>query len=156
MTGRVVFDLVDVEPIPDWFCLHDGGRSESKRPRQSNDCAVRALAILYARPYDEVYDRFARMGRKAAQGVASDQLKALLRLEGWAWQGYGSTAGQPRMHPDTFIDANPTGRFLLSEAHHVAAVIDGIYYDTSLPHDRRCVYGVWTMPDGLVGEPIRS
>lgn len=151
-----VFEIENTEPIPGWFCLHDGGRSESKRPRQSNDCTIRALALLYDRPYDEVYDRFARMGRKAAQGVANDQLKALLRLEGWTWQGYGSKAGEPRMHPDMFVEENPHGRFLLSEAHHVVAVIDGVYYDTSLPHATRCVYGVWSMPEGLVGEPIRS
>jgi hypothetical protein len=38
------------------FSFNDGGRQLSKRPRQRNDCTVRAVAIACDFSYDSAYD----------------------------------------------------------------------------------------------------
>lgn len=50
-----------------WICT-DAGRSQSKRPRQSNDCTVRALALALDCPYDQAYDTLKTAGRIASRG----------------------------------------------------------------------------------------
>lgn len=40
----------------DGWVKSDAGRSESRRPRQKNDCTVRALALALELRYDDAYD----------------------------------------------------------------------------------------------------
>jgi hypothetical protein len=54
--------------VPTSFVKSDAGRSKSKRPKQKNDCVVRALALVADVSYDEAYDFVKRQGRKSHRG----------------------------------------------------------------------------------------
>ncbi|KKN24343.1 hypothetical protein LCGC14_0895700 [marine sediment metagenome] len=54
--------------IPSHFCKSDAGRSQSKRPKQKNDCAVRSLSLVASVSYDTAYDYIAYLGRKCSNG----------------------------------------------------------------------------------------
>jgi hypothetical protein len=124
--------------------LTDAGRSSSRRPKQRNDCTVRALATVTGLPYDEVYDAVAKAGRKSARGFD---------LMGWArkggtlggfrfvWESYPATPGYPRVNPVTFALKRRTGRYILRVSKHVVACVDGVVYDDHKLNGHRCVYG---------------
>ena len=50
--------------------------------------------------------------------------------------------GKPRMTAAKFVKRYPKGSFILSQAHHVVAVLDGIVYD-KFDSTERCVYEAW-------------
>ena len=45
------------------YQFNDGGRSQSKRPKQKNDCTVRALAVSAQMSYDDAYTILKKYGR---------------------------------------------------------------------------------------------
>lgn len=129
--------------MSDWFVYDDGGRTESKRPKSKNDCVVRSWAIAAQIPYDESYDFWSRC-RKAHGRV--DNISTKLNLEkhfGWRWTPCPASKGHPRMHHEQFCAEHPVGRFLLKEAGHVSAVVDGQVRDIVRPYHERCIYGYW-------------
>lgn len=137
------------------FIQHDGGRSTSRRPKQKNDCTVRALALVTGKPYDYIYDLVAADGRKCGRGFdirrfftprRGDNFQALLNRLGLAsvqWTAFQAIKGQRRMNPRAFAAQYPSGRFICKTAGHVYAVIDGTVYDTSPAREDRCIYGAW-------------
>lgn len=123
----------------------DGGRTTSKRPKQINDCTVRALSLTCDLEYDDAYDLLKKAGRKSSQGFDfSGFIKKQQSINGKQikWQPFQAVKGQPRMKPETFIKQFPKGKFILSIAGHVSVVINGVNYDT-VAQWRRCVYGMW-------------
>lgn len=131
----------------DHFVCTDAGRLKSRRPRQGNDCTVRALALAVEVPYDDAYDELARRGRKSHRGVffpnrAHDDEVFGVQLR---WISLPAVKGQPRMTPEQFCKVGELGEFgtwILRMAKHVATVRDGVLYDL-MPNVGRCVYGVW-------------
>lgn len=119
----------------------DAGRSGSKRPKQSNDCSVRALALARKLPYDETYDLLATLGRKSWSGFA---LHKWLDHQPWATKiSFPAVKGQPRMNPARFCAQFPKGIFICRVAKHVFTVIDGIVHDTFASRPNRCIYTAW-------------
>jgi hypothetical protein len=129
------------------FKTADGGRSESRRPKQKNDCTVRALAIAADLPYDEAYDMLMQSGRKSHRGF---NFKGWLKKVGnvvngyrFTWEAYLATKGQARMNPVRFAKEKASGRYIVRTAKHVNTVIDGVSHDTFRTYDQRCIYGAW-------------
>ncbi len=119
----------------------DAGRSRSRRPKQSNDCAVRALALARDLGYDEAYDLLAAQGRKSWRGFA---LHKWLNQQSWAVKiPFPAIKGQPRMNPATFCEQFPKGIYICRVAKHVLTVIDGIVHDTFASRPNRCIYTAW-------------
>ncbi len=132
---------------PSGFVQSDGGRSRSRRPRQKDDCTVRALALVTERPYDEAYDALASAGRQSSRRFdfrtwAASALFAGFRLR---WTPLPAVRGRPRVTPATFVLDHPRGRYVLRTAKHVMACIDGAIHDTHRPQPGRCVYGYWSL-----------
>lgn len=146
------------------FRKNDGGRSLSRRPKQDNDCTVRAIAVVTTPDawqglatgghYDAVYDLLARDGRKSWRGFNIDrwiygQIDPAIGepeyIFGWTAErlSFPAVKGQPRMNPPTFSERFPVGRFIVSTAGHVHAVIDGVHQDTDAAYPRRCIYTAW-------------
>lgn len=107
--------------------LDDGGREASKRCGQHSDCTVRALAIVTATPYDEVYETLARAGRRSCAGFESDEW--LKRRRGRAFGGRFRALNVTDLTPSTFATRYPTGRFLLETSSHTWACISSIHHD---------------------------
>lgn len=131
------------------FSYSDGGRSKSRRPKQSNDCTVVALAIACDLPYDTVYDYLSQEGRKCGSGFRFGDWVKLLKWNETDFFGYGFTwlpiqavKGELRCDPDQFCKDFWKGPYIMQVSRHVIAVKNGVYYDhTNWGH--RCVYGAW-------------
>lgn len=82
------------------FRLNDGGRQHSKRPRQRNDCTVRAVAIASSIPYDSAYDLLKANGRKCSRGIRLRPLfeGALLNEYRFKWIAFPAVRGYLRMY----------------------------------------------------------
>lgn len=124
------------------FIKDDAGRSKGKRPKQKNDCTVRALALAERRPYDDVYNELAEAGRKCTHGFdmtkwMRDQPKRFERIS------FPAVKGQKRMNPVEFCIQYNKGTYIVQVAKHVYTVIDGVAYDTFHSHDERCIYAAF-------------
>lgn len=122
------------------FHQTDGGRSLSKRPRQNNDCTVRAVALAFGWSYDQAYDWLAAEGRECSRGFHLDEF---LAERGAKQISFPAVRGQRRMNPATFCDQFKTGRYICRVAKHVFAVIDGVVHDSLEQRPDRCIYKAW-------------
>lgn len=123
------------------FETSDAGRSQSKRPKQSNDCTVRAVAIALELPYDEAYDLLALAGRKCTSRF---DIVKWLKEQPWAEKlAFPAVKGERRMNPAKFCATYTTGRYICRVAKHVFAVVDGVVYDTTENRPDRCIYTAW-------------
>ncbi len=131
---------------PNWrleysWVATDAGRSQSARPRQKNDCTVRALAVAKGMQYDDAYDLLAEAGRKCGRGF---EFKDWISKQPWARKiSFPAIKGQRRMNPSTFVEKFPKGVFICRVAKHVFAVRDGVVYDTFENAPDRCIYMAW-------------
>ncbi len=128
------------------FCHTDAGRAESRRPKQRNDCTVRALASVMAWPYDQAYDLVAAAGRKSGKPFRMAP-KTYLPQKDLPFTTichiFPAKAGESRMALGRFCAEHPDGRFIVRVAKHVVAVINGIAYDEGSLDENRCVYRAW-------------
>ncbi len=119
----------------------DAGRSVSARPKQKNDCTVRALALVRGSTFDEAYDTLANAGRKCSKGF---HIGVWLEGQDWATKiSFPAIKGEPRMNPAKFAERFQNGRFICRTAKHVYAVIDGVAMDTARSKSNRCIYTAW-------------
>jgi len=130
--------------VTDWFAYDDGGRSESRRPKSKNDCVVRALAIATSQTYDESYEFWAKRGRQPHRGTDMKIVRRdFEKWFGWPWVPFPAVKGQKRMSHPQFEHEHPTGIWIVREAGHISAVVNGVLHDTFLPWEGRCIYGAW-------------
>ena len=129
------------------FKYSDAGRSGSRRPKQSNDCTVRALAIVCGIEYDQAYDLIAAAGRKSGKGFYFREFIDSKKANGFmfTWMSFPAIKGETRMNPVKFCQRYTNGRYIIKTARNVAAVIDGVLYDVAPERSDRCVYGAWNI-----------
>jgi hypothetical protein len=150
------------------WIYHDGGRAAAGFSGDTGDCVTRAIAIATDQPYLDVYAVLADMRadyattsrsrqarriingrgpvRSAANGIPKPVIREYMGLINWRWvptMGIGTGCTVHMRAADL-----PPGRLIVSVTRHLAAVIDGVLYDT---HDctragTRCVYGYWLPP----------
>lgn len=105
---------------------HTGGKN--------GDCTVRALATARGLSYEDAWRQlYAHQGRVRACAfrltewlqLSPDEFGVVQRLS------FPARAGKPRMNGERFCDEHPRGRFILSMAGHVVAVVDGELLDTA-------------------------
>lgn len=95
-----------------------------------DDCAVRALCRITGLPWTAVHQHLCDLSRNIADMPNSDRaFVAALHSLGF------SRRAVPDLCPDCYTVArfaadNPVGAFVLATPGHVAAVIDGDWYDT--------------------------
>jgi len=128
------------------FQKTDGGRSQSKRPRQNNDCTVRAFALAFNLSYDEAYDYLKDLGRKCSRGFFLnkwlDKQKEVLGYK-IGRLSFPAKKGQKRMNPSTFSKQFKKGTYLIRTAKHMSIFIDGVLYDSCAERPDRCIYTAW-------------
>jgi hypothetical protein len=127
------------------FKKTDSGRSESKRPKQQNDCTVRALVNVTGVPYDTAYEFLTTRGRKCGRGAhfpkrAADDSAFGFRF---VWRAFPARKGERRMNPATFAQEFKTGTWVVKTARHVFAFVNGTALDTFPEPSDRCIYGAW-------------
>lgn len=127
-----------------WRCF-DAGAAHRKLTPSSQDCQVRALATARGIGYLEAWLLLYEMQgeRRACAFTLTDELRRCdPRLGVIADMPFPAVRGKPRMTAERFCKEHPKGRFILRSAHHVAAVKDGVLYDT-WDSSTRCVYYAW-------------
>ena len=129
------------------FNRTDSGRAESKRPKQKNDCTVRALSNVLALDYDQAYEIVKERGRKSHGRAFFPAPRQNDEVQGsrFVWHSFPAVKGEPRMSLERFCEEYRVGRFIVRTAKHVFAVIDGVVWDTEPERPDRCVYGVWVV-----------
>jgi hypothetical protein len=132
------------------FQQNDGGRSNSKRPKQKNDCVVRAFAVAFKQSYDCIYESLAKMGRKCSRGTMKGIWQTWIEERGQKIS-FPAEKGKKRMTPVEFCQKFPKGRFVVQVAGHLFAVIDGVVHDDGQPRADCCVYVAWQVIDSYVG-----
>ena len=119
---------------------------ESRKLNESNDCGVKAVAIVSGRPYKDVHAMFKAAGRKDRHGTRLHLIPRVMRQLGFrlvtvqashfikkypkAKQKGKSqvTSYQPRRFPKAWKDGY---KYLLYNFHHMWAVVDGECIDWS-------------------------
>ena len=109
------------------------------------DCTVRALAKARGMSYNEAWS--ALYDLQARHKTCSFRIADFLRREPAALGAVGyvpckAVKGFKRITSGDFARMYPKGKFILRMAHHVAAVVDGVLYDT-WDSSRKCCYGAW-------------
>ena len=132
--------------IPTKFSYSDAGKLRSKRPKQRNDCSVRAFALATNISYDMSYNHLKGLGRRCNEGFHLQKLLSEHAKSGELLFGnriikhsFPARKGEPRMCVGEFCMNYTKGRFVTRQAKHVGVVIDGfvndLYWDAF-----RCVY----------------
>lgn len=112
------------------------------------DCQIRALAKVLNKTWLEVFDLITPICREQqVMDIFSCDLKktkeALQRI-GLEYTGVSNKRGTKRPTVDSFAKTHKVGRYIVSVAHHVVAVVDGKYYDTWDSGDC-CLYGYYQL-----------
>lgn len=127
------------------YAYHDGGRSKYWKCRNVGDCVVRAICIVTAKDYKEVYDAIWKIiGESPRNGVSRKKLQSVMKHFGGVWVPLSGIGTGCKAH----LAANEIpmkGKLICNLSKHVTAVIDGVNYDTydSSRNGTRCVYGYW-------------
>ncbi|MDE2932745.1 MAG: hypothetical protein OXS47_02605 [Chloroflexota bacterium] len=159
------------------YVFDDGGRSESGFSGDTGDCAVRAIAIVTATPYGDVYRRMAACMKLAGYGASGNAYRqrprrgvrpaiSARRIQDLVKASYGlqpvKLARGPR---PSYSEAWALhGDCVVSTSRHVAAIVagdlrdtfDGRFYDGRLygrgASEERKAQSVWipTRPPGAI------
>lgn len=136
----------DIIIIPTKFIRSDGGRLQSKRSRQNNDCSVVALAIAFGLSYDEAYDYLKDLGRECSKGFFLNKLLEEHYKDGNTLLGktiikhsFPAEKGKERMNVGRFCMEHEHSTFITRQAKHLATVVDGYLHDHTW-NWWRCVY----------------
>lgn len=129
------------------------GRNEYGYTYETNDCGVRAFAEAANITYAESHAFWSKLGRQNRRGVYFHWLdKFLEENNSYCFGKKVSTERIPyhqhethkwddnkgeyiryikRLNVKTFIQQNPTGRYIILSRNHAKAIIDGVIHDQS-------------------------
>jgi len=99
-------------------------------PDESNDCAVRAMAVALDKAYEDVHKVCGMAGRPPRKGMTVSEIEKAVHMSTrnpdskftWMTKHARPTFAQ-------FANSNPTGRFIVVRKGHAVALIDGVWYD---------------------------
>lgn len=112
------------------------------------DCQIRALCKTLNKDWLTVFDMTIPICRELQTYTFFDcdlnKTKEAMSKLGFEYTGISNKKGSKRPTVKQFTKEHTSGRYVLSVAHHVVAVVDGIYYDTWDSGDC-CLYGYYTL-----------
>jgi hypothetical protein len=110
------------------FIETDGGRETAGYGWETNDCAVRALAVACRVEYDKAHKVLRRWGRRNRDGFKLMQLLEWRYMFGndFEWMPVGI---RRNVRVEDFLRLNPKGTFILHVRGHFCTVVDGVLYD---------------------------
>ena len=124
----------------------------------NNNCALNAVAIALTKPYYKVYKAFKSVGRRGGKGSSINQITRAINLLKndiaagedllnkkdkllYEWQD----PTYVKISLDKFAKMYPTGKFIVIKSRHALALVDGVWYDNTMPNPRayvKCFYRV--------------
>jgi len=138
------------------FQYNDGGRAAAGYKGSASDCVCRAIAIVTGKSYQEVYNGLwlrirnqigigheGRAGTSPRSGLHPSTYGPYLEGLGYRWIAFARDGLDPSQIP--------TGRVVVHQSEHLAAIIDGVIHDMRDPKlvgtDR--VIGYWIPTESL-------
>lgn len=113
------------------------------------DCVIRALTKVTGKAWGDVFDDLVPIAREnQCMPNGKPCWEAYLKTNGFEYHGVTNAKGTKRPTVDRFAKDHPNGTYVARVAHHLVAVVDGIYYDT-WDSGHNSLYGYWEM----VAEP---
>ena len=125
------------------FHFSDGGRSKYFKG-SVDDCVVRAIALAAELDYKVVYDAIKKKmgkGKSPRAGVPKNIYHDYILSLGFEWiplmrVGTGCTTHLVKSEL-------PSGVMICRLSKHLCCVKEHTVYDTFLPDEKRCVYGIY-------------
>jgi hypothetical protein len=113
--------------------LYQGLRTEAKKIGETNDCGVKALAVITGLPYEVCHQTLKSLGRKDRKGTFNWQMWKALDILGFCYQKiecpFNGLRSLGRNLPDN-------GAFLIHATKHYVGAKDGQIHDWS---EGRCL-----------------
>jgi hypothetical protein len=105
---------------------------------ESNDCVVRALSLAFNKPYCEVHELCAKIGRAKGRGMRSSQIE--LAIQELSNNGIAKLARPYRAQTfTTFARDNKKGNYVIIKRGHAVAMIDGVFHDAGSIGEPRAI-----------------
>ena len=124
----------------------------SSDANETNDCSVKAVALVTGLPYEKAHAALDSLGRKAGKGsYTHDILKAvenlgfmpvevpLAEIISLYPKPHNKLKSVTTHHPERFAKVWPKGSYLLFSSHHVTAIVDGETVDWTLGRSQRAL-----------------
>ena len=101
---------------------------------KTGDCQIRAFCKVLDIDWLTAFDLTIPICRELQTYTIFDcnleKTQAAMETLGFTYTGISNKKGSTRPTVDSFAKSHPTGRYIVSLARHVVAVVDGKYYDT--------------------------
>ena len=114
---------------------------------KTGDCQIRALCKTLDLTWVEAFDLTIPICRELQTYTFFDcnleQTKKAMQRIGFEYTGISNKKGSKRPTVESFAKSHPQGKYILSLARHVVAVVDGKYYDT-WDCGNKSLYGYYT------------
>jgi hypothetical protein len=98
------------------------------------DCQIRAISKTLDITWLEAFDLITPICREQqVMDIFScdyEKTKEALNRIGFDYEGVSNKKGTKRPTVKEFANQHKSGRYIAKVAHHVVAIVDGIYYDT--------------------------
>lgn len=110
---------------------------------ENGDCVIRALTKVTGKEWVQVFDELVPIAseKQCMPNGKACYSEHLIR-NGFTYHGISNKKGSKRPTVDRFAKDHKDGKYILRAAHHLVAVVNGIYYDTWDSGDC-CLYGYW-------------
>ena len=99
---------------------------------EARDCVVRALSLAFNRPYAEVHEICAKVGRRPRRGMYRMQTNEAIKILAGDVMALGTSYNRVLGPLPTFAQfarEHPLGKFVVIKRGHAVALIDGVYHD---------------------------
>ena len=98
------------------------------------DCQIRAFSKVLDMTWLEAFDLTIPICRELQTYTIFDcdlvKTKEAMNRLGFEYTGISNKKGSKRPTVESFAKDHPKGKYIVTVAHHVVAVVDGKYYDT--------------------------
>ena len=107
------------------------------------DCVIRSLTKALSMEWLQVFDEMMPLSREF-QAPFNNRVcyEFYLSKNGFTYYGISNKKGSKRPTVESFAKSHKTGTYILRVAHHLVAVVDGLYYDT-WDCGQKSLYGYW-------------
>jgi hypothetical protein len=123
------------------YSISDGGRAERGYRGETDDCAVKAVAIALKKPYEAVHAAFKKRGRRNGRGTQQSIIHHYLSAFPEVQEIPEVVDRRPNFWQ--FFHANQKGTFLIVVTKHLTVIRDGIVLDEIPPRPRMLVRWAW-------------
>lgn len=125
----------------EYFCQYNNNPTyiEGKRCKKP-DCVIRAFAMAADIEWLTAFDLLVENARKIYSTPNSpDNYEEVFKANGFERKSVKVEKGKKRMTLEGFCKTHKKGRYVVSVANHLTAVVDGVCYDQWNPANK-CVY----------------